>query len=200
MFTNIIEVINNNNIEEVKRLIRLDPNIVNVRFGHINLDYITPLVMAARCNLIEIVRLLLDNGADIEAKDGGLNNALDWVAANNGDINIDKLLIKKGCKLDEQDESGNTALIHASIHFNIDRIKLLILAGCNIELKDHYGYTFMDYINKDNQNSKYIPEIKRLIESRKTLLWKCVNYVKKNRSKFKPNSLKSLNKDIRQLL
>jgi len=189
-------------MDVIQRLINLDPNIVNVECSRYSYTYnsITPLILAVRWDRIDMVKLLLDNGANIEAKGAGLHSALHWSAINNRDINFDKLLIKRGCKLDIISYEGRTALICASKKFNIDRIKLLILADCNTKLKDEYGNTFMDYINKNEQNSKYISEINRLIEFRRTLLLRCVNYVKKNRSKFDSNSLKSLNKDIRQLL
>ena len=57
----------------------------------------------------------------------------------------DKELIEAGDNVDHQDKDGNTALIHAAQHENLDLIKILIAAKAgvfkkNLEEKDFYDY------------------------------------------------------------
>merc|ERR1712038_1533039 len=61
----------------------------------------TPLMFAAEYGCADIVRLLLDNGANIESKDGGIT-AL-YCAAINGNDEVVKLLIRRGANLHIKD-------------------------------------------------------------------------------------------------
>jgi ankyrin repeat protein len=63
---NIFEAIEQNNLSEVSRLV-LDEN-VNVNISAVAPDGVTPLYLAISHNYIEIVKLLLKAGADIDKK------------------------------------------------------------------------------------------------------------------------------------
>ena len=57
----------------------------------------TPLIIAVRNNNVEGVRMLLANGADINAKDGNTNGESPlFYSLNSRNIEITKMLIKEG--------------------------------------------------------------------------------------------------------
>jgi ankyrin repeat protein len=66
-------------------------------------------------------------------------------ASENGQIEVVKLLLDKGAKLDGQNNEGWTALIIASAQGNTEVVKLLLENGANTELKTIEGKTALDY-------------------------------------------------------
>ena len=60
-----------------------------------------------------LIKSLLDKGADINAKDGGLT--LLMKVATEGYVKTAKLLIDKGADIDARSNEGGTALIAASM-------------------------------------------------------------------------------------
>lgn len=81
-----------NNLESVKEAIlvaELDPNLVS------SVDAITPLHLAVAKGNLEIVEFLIDNGADVNARDVNSNTPL-HVSAANRDYNISSLLVQNG--------------------------------------------------------------------------------------------------------
>jgi FtsZ-binding cell division protein ZapB len=109
----------------VKRLLSICNINVNVKddlFGW------TPLHWAARNNHVEIARLLLQNGAEVNAKsnDGnGGQTPLHW-AAWNGHVDILHLLVENGANLEAQDDVGRRALHSAADHGRLPFIQELI--------------------------------------------------------------------------
>ena len=76
-----------------------------------------PLCMAAdsASGHVEIIRLLLDNGADVNAKNNSGSTALHWPAFQGND-EIVRLLIERGAYLHVVNNNGNTALNEAKRH------------------------------------------------------------------------------------
>jgi ankyrin repeat protein len=100
----------------------------------------TELLNAAGAGDVTAVKLLLNKGANIEAKDKLGNTAL-MMAAFCGKADVVKLLLDKGANIEATDKYGNTALISAAALGKADVVELLLDKGANIEAKDNYGYT-----------------------------------------------------------
>lgn len=66
----------------------MDPNLKN-KFG------LTPLIVAARAGRLKVLKLLVDNGADLHIKLENGNDALD-LATDRGHKDVEQFLIKKG--------------------------------------------------------------------------------------------------------
>ena len=77
----------------------------------------TPLHYAINFDNYENVKLLLDNGADVNAKDNEGKTPLYW-AVEMGKYEIVKLLLEHGADVDIKDNDGHTPL-----HFAIDNYK-----------------------------------------------------------------------------
>jgi len=79
-------------------LVDLAPHILT-EIGDLNLiipskDFGFPLYNAAQCNYIEIVKIILDGGADVNAQGGHYGNALQ-AAAREGHVQIIQALLKE---------------------------------------------------------------------------------------------------------
>jgi ankyrin repeat protein len=105
-----------------------------------------PLVMAAYLGHTEIVRLLLEAGADVRAVDPGMKATALHAAAYAGRTEAAKLLIEHGIEIDRQGpKNGYTALHDAIWENNIDTAKVLIDAGASLTLKSHEGQTPLQF-------------------------------------------------------
>ena len=73
----------------------------------------TPLHNAVDSDDKEIVELLVNNGADVNATHNGGGTPLHW-AARKGHKQIVELLIANGANVNAQDEDGGTPLFYTS--------------------------------------------------------------------------------------
>lgn len=86
-----------------------------------------------------LVKSLLDEGADINAKDDGLT--LLMKAATEGYLKTAKLLIDKKADIDAKTNEGSTALMAASMAGYTKIVELLVNAGANIKAINNIGWT-----------------------------------------------------------
>jgi ankyrin repeat protein len=93
-----------------------------------------------------LVKSLLDEGADINAKDGGLTLLIK--AATEGYLKTAKLLIDKGADINARTNEGGSALMAASIGGYTKIVELLVNAGANTKVKNNMGYTAEMYANE----------------------------------------------------
>lgn len=85
---------------------------------------------------------LIKAGANIHMKHSFYENRNALImAAYWGHTECVRLLIEAGSKLDEQDRSGNTALMHAFFNNKPDCAQLLIAAGAKLDIQNNNGYT-----------------------------------------------------------
>jgi ankyrin repeat protein len=73
---------------------------------------------------LEIVKILLDKGADVNTKDNYGSTAL-MMASRDGRIEVVKLLLSKKADANAKDEDGDTALIKATNEGNTEMMDLL---------------------------------------------------------------------------
>jgi uncharacterized protein len=133
----LMKAVQHNDAAAVKRLIAEG---VNVSEPDANDD--APLVIAAYKGYTEVVRLLLEAGADVTAVDPGMKATALHAAAYAGRTEAAKLLIEYGIDIDKQGpKNGYTALHDAIWQNNVETAKVLIDAGANLTLKSHSGET-----------------------------------------------------------
>ncbi|MEM0995907.1 MAG: ankyrin repeat domain-containing protein [Bacteroidota bacterium] len=96
---------------------------------------ITPLHVAAANGNSDILRLLLTNGAMVNAKEKtGLTPLMS--AAELGNIVNVILLLDQGAEIDDQDLDGASALLFAAMNDNTDAARILIAKGADVNLTD----------------------------------------------------------------
>jgi ankyrin repeat protein len=119
-----------NNVLLVDYLIEKDVNMEAINNGN------TALISAAWYGHKECLLLLLEKGANMEAKDTAL-----ICAVYNGHKECLLLLLEKGANMEAQNNNGYTALICAAINGQKECLLLLLEKGANIEAKNNNGYT-----------------------------------------------------------
>lgn len=97
------------------------------------------MLLSKRDVNLKIVQLLIDYGADINAKnDEGFTPLM--FAVENGNVGAVKLLLKYGAKVNVQDIYGNSILLHAVSNMYIkDLVPILIFSGANPKIKNNAG-------------------------------------------------------------
>lgn len=114
--------------------------------------YLTPLMVAIKERQDKIVKLLLDHGADANAKceDGQTPMIL---AAKSGNHSAAWLLLENDARIDEQDVNGSSALHHAVECSSTSIAWLLIEKGANIDLRNKKGETVLYNVVKSGNVS-----------------------------------------------
>lgn len=145
----IFDLIEENNVEEVKLLLDNGVNI-DIRDSE---DY-TPLHIAVARVKTDMVIFLLENGANINAKNGyghtPLHLASQHYQSGSEYLNLDRielfktvnLLILKGADVNAKNaHTGKTPIYEAILHRNKDIVKILLDNGAIIIAKDDLGNT-----------------------------------------------------------
>ena len=78
----------------------------------------------------DVVKVLLDNGAKIDAKDNFGNTAL-LKASSNGQMEVVKLLLDKSATVDTKNNQDITPLLMAASKGDVEIVKLLLAKGAN---------------------------------------------------------------------
>ena len=123
-------------LEPVKALVEQNPELVNAR----DKDSRTPLHWACRGVHLEMVKFLVDKGADVNAEDSNKVVPLHSLAVRNSAEAI-KILLTKEASIDAKDYGGDTALHYAAMYDAKDAVALLITKGADIENRDDYQRT-----------------------------------------------------------
>lgn len=99
----------------------------------------TPLMHAARCGHGEAVKLLLDLGANAEARSKEKETPL-LIATRHylfrKNMDVISHLIEKGAQVNAKDEDGSTALMDAAIIGDMELAKVLLNAGADPKIKN----------------------------------------------------------------
>ncbi|TRY57576.1 hypothetical protein DNTS_023504 [Danionella cerebrum] len=93
---------------------------------------ITPLMAAASGGYVDIVKLLLVHGADVNAQSSTGNTALTYACAG-GFLDVVQVLLKEGANIEDHNENGHTPLMEAASagHVEVARVLLEYGAGIN---------------------------------------------------------------------
>lgn len=124
----------------------------------------TPLMHAASKGDIQLMQLLIDLGADVNAQTYLQYRAL-HAASSGGHTNIVELLIHYKADIDAQDHKGITALSVAMRWCDPDIVKLLIAAGSDLDIKDNGGesiHTILDRTHPEDTLLKAIEDGKKI--------------------------------------
>lgn len=98
--------------------------------------------MASEYGHIELVKFLLESGADLNMVDDDGWTPLHY-ASRHGNFEIIELLLDLGADINIKNEKGYTALHYAIINEDIEIVDLLLKRG-TIVPDDEYGQTFYD--------------------------------------------------------
>jgi ankyrin repeat protein len=137
------------NLNLINDLIALGAN-VNWQNGD-NYNY-TPLHLAVREESVEIARMLIDAGADLDVQDKWERTPLHWAAVY-GRVEITRMLIDAKADVNVQDKWDNTPLHWAAIKGNEEIAQMLIDAGARKDIQNNKGNLPYDLTtNQELQN------------------------------------------------
>lgn len=95
----------------------------------------TPLEVAVELGHLQICRLLLEKGADVNRCNQGLNNLLN-IACQKGYIKVAEVLIMNAADIDSRNEHGATPLHSAIMNGFVKIATMLLKNGCDVNMPD----------------------------------------------------------------
>lgn len=128
-------------IEIIKSLLEADVDI-NARNP---LWKTTPLMAATSGGSTAAVQFLINNGADLEAKDLVGRSSL-FTAVDFRHKEVMQILLDEGANVNTSDDWGVTLLMGAVLYNSIETVKVLLLAGADVNATDEKGNTAFDYV------------------------------------------------------
>ncbi|KAK4337151.1 hypothetical protein RND71_043369 [Anisodus tanguticus] len=143
----LLESAKNGDLAIVEAILNVEPQLVNCR----DLDgrQSTPLHFAAGYNHPDVVKLLLEKGADIHARDKGglvpLHNSCSY-----GHYEVAELLIKYGANVNVTDLWKYSPLHEAASKSKPDIVRLLLKHGADPNKKNRNGETPSDLVKEDD--------------------------------------------------
>jgi ankyrin repeat protein len=121
---------------------------VGTRLGDLNDDMHVYYESTGRSVDPEIVKLLIEKGADVNAEDG-LGQTVLMGAAKGKHPEVLRILIDRGAEVNLKDKEGHTALMHAARLGTLSGVKLLVERGADVSGK--YGQTALNLASARNQ-------------------------------------------------
>ncbi|MNL12636.1 Phosphocholine transferase AnkX [compost metagenome] len=108
----------------------------------------------------DVIKLLIDKGADLENLSEGQESAL-FMATTTNNNDLMQTVLKKNKKLiNVPDSEGTTPLMEAAKYGTKQTIEILLKAGAKKDLKNKLGSTALD-IAKENKNEDAISALSK---------------------------------------
>jgi ankyrin repeat protein len=136
----LIEAAESGDVNTVKRLVNCSCDSCTADRRGLN----TPLMLAAANGHVEVVRVLLDGGADVRRVNYINWNALHKAAAFEH-LEVCRLLLDRGVKVNAEGWRKYTALHIAAYEGYLSVVQLLVERGADVRLKDEGGKTAADW-------------------------------------------------------
>jgi len=137
--TIIDEIVKNRKkIKDKDKIIKYNNEYLNIKDDYEGKTALMWAIHYGDLKRLDILKIIIETGANINEKDKNGNTALMLAVTNNNLTNIIrllfiKLLIDNGANLDEKNDEGKTAIILASQMGNIEVVELLVKNGANID-------------------------------------------------------------------
>ncbi|MBP1047346.1 ankyrin repeat domain-containing protein [Enterococcus sp. BWM-S5] len=134
----LLTAVNQRNLDQVREILQ-DPNYV---IDEVDGENNTPLNIAVHNNDVEIAKLLIDRGADINKQNTISDSPYLYAGAQGRTEILTYMLGNAEPDLTVHNRFGGNALIPAAEKGHIDNVKLLLADGReDIDFQNNYGYT-----------------------------------------------------------
>nr|WDP79879.1 transient receptor potential cation channel subfamily A member 3 [Apostichopus japonicus] len=155
----------------VKKCIEDDCSNVN----RTNKQGMFPLHISAQLGYLDIVQLLLDNGADVDIATKNEGSTSLHVCSKFNHIEVARALILHGCNVDAIGTNGDTALHIACTHGYLEIAKLLLDSGASVNLT-----------NEDQQTALHRSSIHGSVEMMRLLISRGADILSKDCNRNTP--------------
>jgi len=115
-------------------------------------DQMTPLMGAAEGGNHEVVEILADSGADLNAKEWTREDTALLLAVRGDHIQVIKLLAAKNADLEQKNRQGATAFMLAASLGKLSITEFLLEAKSNLEQRDRKGWTALMHASYRGQS------------------------------------------------
>ena len=103
---------------------------------------------AAQDGYVDVVRLLLDRGAEVSCKDNKGKTPLHYAAVK-GHAHVAVVLLDRGAEVNGQASGEMTPIHYAAWYAHADVVRLLLDRGAEVNVKDNAGLTPLHFAAKD---------------------------------------------------
>ena len=134
----IFEAAKHGDLQMVKTILAADPSKLNA----VDANKYTPLHWASMRAHWDIVRYLIENGADLNVVGGDGGTQINW-AVHHDNLDIIQLMVEKGARLNIQNRWGMTELHTAVWRGCIQVAEFLLEKGSDPNIKTNEGWTVM---------------------------------------------------------
>lgn len=125
-------------------------------------DNRTPLMNAVEYPKLDVIKCLLDAGADVNARSKYGCTVLTMVNTMRATADCYKLLLDAGADVHAKRNIGTTALLEHASHGPVEALKVLIDAGADVNIKDENNWTPLHAAASFHED---VNAVKLLIES-----------------------------------
>lgn len=110
----------------------------------------TPIILAAMAGKADLVELLAENKANLDAKDEAGGSALHYTAAR-GYVDVAELLIELGADVDIENRQGMTPLLKAAANGQFDIVQLLLSRNADTNHNDYTGRSALMWAQRNGR-------------------------------------------------
>ena len=106
---------------------------------------VTPLIIAAMKNHVEVMKYLLQKGADISLTTGSKKGNALHIASQYGSVAAIEMLLSYDLRPDSRDREGNTPLVYAAGCGQIEAVNCLLKHGADPFLRGEHGWSLLHF-------------------------------------------------------
>lgn len=138
----IHDAINAGDAARVAQLLKQDPSLVRAQNENPTLDL--PLHTAAAAGQVEVARMLLDAGAEIESLDRDESTPLHCAALSRKPEMV-RFLLSRGADVNRRDKNGAYSLSFAASAGDSACVRMILDAGADLNFSNSQGLTLLHY-------------------------------------------------------
>ncbi len=139
--TRLLQAVENDDLSNVENLLQQGVDL-NTR----DASGLTPLMVASGRGNAELVKILLDAGADLFAVDTRAGASALHKACQGGNVEVVRLLVEAGAFVDwVAPTTGHTPLMDALWFKWPAIVEYLLEVGAGLNLSTHYGFSLMEH-------------------------------------------------------